>query len=389
MMYRHLLVCLLLVCLSPAAFAATTVVLNGKVVTLPVIDASGKAYVDIVALMQMLGGKANFDAKANKLYINSPGATAPSAIGSGGGAPGTAQLAGDNGEIGKVYSIRKDSPLYFSLKRAEYTLEQARLGDQTATPNADEKLLALHFTVQNPLKTEQFVRYDSLRFTAVDANNMNHEANYHWVDPVTESAISLELKPAQTLQCYTVIKVSASGEVPKLMVLPEKEGDGPVLRYDLRGNVTPLSAPYVDPADATGATVLDPIPSQLGAAYPLGLFDVTVEKTEYSTKALGDIEVPEDGRLLAVTVLLKNDSTDEEFLEWQSISPVLTTDDGEELTYLSMLGATANRELRQDFKPGKELRVRLIFGVPDDSQPKTLSIKKDEGHTFNFEIPQQ
>ncbi|MGE5532596.1 MAG: hypothetical protein ACM3VW_10830, partial [Bacteroidota bacterium] len=243
-MHRHLLSCLLLACLTSAAFAATTVVVNGKSVTLPVIDAAGKAYVDIVSLMQMIGGKASYDAANGKLYINSASGAAPATSGGGGGnaSTGTAQLPGDNGTLGQVYTMRKDQPLYFSLKSAEYTLDQVRMGGRTATPTADEKLLVLHFTVQNPLKTEQFVRWDSLRLTAVDATNVNHEGGYDWANPENGEAVSLSLKPAQTVLCYTVINVPAKGQIPKLMVLPEDENDGPVLRYDLRDIVKALPA---------------------------------------------------------------------------------------------------------------------------------------------------
>ncbi|MHB8997097.1 MAG: DUF4352 domain-containing protein [Armatimonadota bacterium] len=389
MMYRHLLVCLVLVSLSSVAFAATTVILDGKAVTLPVIDAAGKAYVDVASLMKMLGGKATYDAAAGKLYINTAGATAAPSGGGAGAASGTAQLAGDNGVLGQVYTIRKREPLYFSLKSAEYTLDQVRLGDQTVTPTADEKLLVLHFTVQNPLKTEQYVRWDSLRFTAVDAHNVNHEAEYHWGDPANEAAISQDLKPAQTLPCYTVIKVPAKGEIPKLMVLPDADDDGPVLRYDLLAKVKALPAPMADPADETGATTIDPIPAQFGTACPIGEFDVTVEKIASTTEQLGEATPPEGGKFVLVTALLKNESTQEQYLSWDIVAPVLATADGEELSYTTMLGATSNREIGQELNPGKELRVRLVFEVPEGAVPATLSLKQEESHTFQFALPAQ
>lgn len=386
-MYRYLVLSLLVLLSTTVVFAAnTTVVLNGKVVSLPVIDAAGKAYVDIVALMQMLGGKATYDAAADKLYISS---TAPAtAGGGGGGAPGTAQLAGDNGELGKVYTLGKASPLYFSLKKAEYTVSQVSVGDQTVTPTVDEKLLVLHFTVQNPQKTEQYVRFDSLRFTVVDALNANHEGRNDWGDVQNRAPMAQTLKPAQTVECYTAIAVPAAGEVPKLMVLPSQENDGPVLRYDLRGQVAALPAPVADPADATGATALETVPAQLNAACSLAIFDVTVEKTEYVTTAL-EGEAPEDGaRFLVATLLLKNKSATNTYLRWDAIQPVLTSGDGEELAYKEMLAATANRSIAQDTKAGSELRVRIYFVVPKDVATKTLAIKEGESRTYQFEVPQ-
>ena len=73
-MFRHLVLCLLLCISGLAAFAATTtVVLNGQAVTVPVIESNGKAFVDIAALMKLLGGSATFNADAHKLFINSSG----------------------------------------------------------------------------------------------------------------------------------------------------------------------------------------------------------------------------------------------------------------------------------------------------------------------------
>ena len=174
----------------------------------------------------------------------------------------TVRLAGDNGEFGTVYSISKRSPIYFRLKSAEFTTNQVVIGNQVYVPKANEKLLILHFTVQNPQKTELYVRWDSLRFTAVDKTNTNCEGNNDWgdADDPKHSQVAMNLKPTQTVNLITPIVVPANSIVPKLMVLPSDEGDGPVLRYDLSGNiknkVTPLTAPIADPADATGSLSL-------------------------------------------------------------------------------------------------------------------------------------
>lgn len=173
-----------------AAFAAPTVVVNGNPAALTVMDLDGKAFVDIVALMQLLGGKATYDAAANKLYINSAAAAG------GGGAPakapvkladfGTAQLPGDDGVIGQVYKLRTGNPLYFRLNSVEYTVSQLRFGNGIVIPQSNEKLLVLHFSVQNPQNTESLVRFDSLKFTAVDAMNVNHDGRSPLGDELTQ-----------------------------------------------------------------------------------------------------------------------------------------------------------------------------------------------------------
>ena len=382
-MFRHLVLCLLLCISGLAAFAATTtVVLNGQAVTVPVIESNGKAFVDIAALMKLLGGSATFNADAHKLFINSSGQST-----TGAGAAGTAEIAGDNGELGKIYTLRKDNPLYFCLKSADYTTNQVVIGDSLYVPAAEEKLLLLHFTVQNPQKTDTLVRGDMLRFMAVDAMNANHQGEQTWGNPENHQIIDLMLKPAQKIEAYAFITVPAKGVVPKLMVQSNLDNDGPVLRYDLHGKVTPLPAPIADPADTTGATALTEVPAQLNTAYSYEKFDITVEKFAYTTDKL-DADAPEnDGRFLVVTLLFKNKAPTPTLLRNDQFTPGLTSTDGEELKYSqSLLFATTNRAIEQDLKPGQEMRARIYFAVPKGVTGKTFTLKENNSRMFLFAV---
>jgi len=385
-MLRSCLIALLLLA-GLASFAATTVVVNGKTVAVPMIEQKGKAYVDAVALMKLLGGSANYDAKAHKVVISSTAPAPKPATPAMPAASAGAQLAGDNGQLGTVYSIVKSNPIHFTLKSAAFTTKQVTISDYTYLPKADEKLLLLNFSVQNPSsQTEQFVRYDSLRFTAVDAMNVNHEFIQNWGDAESHNSVGLNLKPKQKIEVYTAIIVPAKGTVPKLMVLPPSEGDGPVLRYDLRGNIAGLTAPIADPADPTGATALETVPAAVGAAYPYAEFDMTVEGFSYSNKPLEDEEMEEGQRYLFVTLLMKNKSAAASFLRSDTITPLITDTDGAELHYRDMFFATGNRSIGQDLKAGAEMRVRLVIDVPAGSTPAKLALKEDERRTYEFEI---
>ena len=380
-MLRSCVLALLLLA-SLACFAAATVVINGKTVTVPTIEQNGKAFLDIVALMKLLGGTATYDAKTHKVVISTtvPKPATPAA-------PIGAQLAGDNGQLGTVYSIVKSNPLHFTLKSAEFTTKQVIIGDTTYVPKADEKLLLLNFSVQNPSsQTEQYVRWDSLRFTAVDAMNVNREYIQNWGDVESHNSFGLSLKPKQKIDLYTAIIVPAKGTVPKLMVLPPQEGDGPILRYDLRGKIAPLPAPIADPADATGATALETVTGAVGAAYPYANFDITVEGFSYSNKPLTDEELEEGQRYLFITVLMKNKSAIESYLRWDTVTPLVTDGDGAELSYKDMFLATANRGIAQNVKAGQEMRVRMVIEVPKDSTPAKLELKEGESRTYQFNI---
>jgi hypothetical protein len=377
----------------PSVFAATTVTVNGKPQPLTVVDVAGKAYVDVAALMQLLGGKATYDPASGKLFISSTGAT-----GGGGAAAttpantaawGTAQLAGDNGKLGNVYTLRKDDPLYFRLNSAAFTVSQVRIGQRVYWPEANQKLLVLNFSIQNPKKEEALVRWDSLKFTAVDAMNVNEEGDAVWGDALTRGELEMNLKPSQRIEAYTVIAVPAKGPIPKLMVMPRIDNDGPILRYDLRDQVQPLQAPVADPADPSGVTALETVPAPLNTPCSLGDFDVTVEKCAFVTTAL-DGDAPADGdRYFVVTLLCKNKSGDDKLLRSDTFKASLLDADAQGIEIAEMLGGTGNRRYEQQVKPDSETRVRIYFVVPKDVVPQKLSLQEQSSRTYEFDVSKQ
>ena len=388
-MFHHLrLAALLLVATGLNAFAANiTLVINGKAVSVPVIESNGKAFIDAAAFAQYLGWKATYEAANAKLYMN----TTPSAGGGGGTAAGDAnsgipQMPGDDAKIGQVYKMGGDNPWYFRLQSAEFTTQQVVIGDGLHAPTAKEKLLLLKFTMQNPNKQEAFMRGDSLKLTVVDAKNVNHQSVEDWGDQGNKTKVEMSLKPAQTVELYTVVLVPAAGRVPKLIVQVPGDAAAPVLRYDLRDKVTGLQAPVADPQDDSGATALEEVPAQIGTANPCANFDVTVEKFEYSTAAV-DGDAPGEGeRYLVATLLMKNESPSDTFMRYDTLVPVLTSADGNQLTYKGMLAAGGTQAFEQNVKAGAAVRVRIYFTVPKDAAPKTLSIKEGESRAYVYEV---
>ena len=137
----------------------------------------------------------------------------------------------------------------------------------------------------------------------VDATNANREYSQNIGQEADSLALgTMSLKPAQKVDLYTYIVVAAGGEIPKLIV---KRGDGPVLRYDLRGKVKALPAPFADPSDSTGSTALKEVPAQMAAYAPTGVFDVKVESATYTDATYADHEPEEGTRHLLVTVAIK------------------------------------------------------------------------------------
>lgn len=326
-----------------------------------------------------------------------PGGTAGNAAANTGGgtdtAPGgttvgTAQLPGPDGKLGEVYKMRTERPLFFSLKRMEYTTAQVKMGDSFYVPEAGEKLLVLHYTIQNPNETNELVRSDSLRFTAVDAASVNYEGRATWGVEETGMSLNTQLFPAQTVKAYTVISVPAKGVIPKLIVQPND--NGPLLRFDLRDKVAGLPAPIADPEDRSGATARGSVPGVFNTSYPYEHFTVSVEKYEYTADALGR-EAPHAGeRYLVFTLLVKNMAPTEQLLRADTFEATLTSTDEEELPRVNtMLFATTNRPIAQMSQPGQEMRVRVFFTVPQGVTPKTLALQEGESRKYTFRLADQ
>lgn len=298
---------------------------------------------------------------------------------------GTTQLKGEYAELGNVYTLGKECPFNIKLINAEYTLDAVRIGDNTYIPGKDEKLMVLHMTYHNPQHSEYFVRWDTLEFTAVDAHDQNHEGLKDLGMEKDKSTCSMNFKPAQKVNVYGVMVVPAAGEIPKLIV---KSSDNLVLRYNLKGKVKPLAAPFADPADKTGATALEDIPAQMNTYYPLGALNVKLENVAYNDSAqMGEIELEENEKFLVAQIQVKNVSASEQFLRWDTFDPVITDTDGAEVANCAdMLYKSKDTSFSTNLKPAQELTVRCIFKVPNDTDVKTLSMYLDAGHTFLFDI---
>lgn len=382
-MHRIATYLLLTLAFGLAARAQTmSLTINGKTVIVPIIVQNGKTLIDAATLAKLFGGA--YDPAAQKMTIT---ATAPAPTGGGAADSGQPQLPGENGQLNVNYKMGKDNPMYFRLLSATFTTAPVVFGDNLFTCTAAEKILLLRFTIQNPNKTDLFVRGDQLTMMVVDAMNVNHDVHATWGDAEHHQVVDLNLKPGQKIEAYATVNVPAKGIVPKLIV-QAGGNDLPVLRYDLHGKLTPLTPPFADPADQSGMTALEEVPAQLGAGYAYHKFNITVEKFETVAKAFGEYAPPEDGSFYVATLLIKNAAPTTSFLRGDQITPELTSTDGETLDYRSvMLFATTDRVIDQDMKIGQEMRVRILFDLPKGVTPQTMTIKEDTSHVYRYKVP--
>ncbi|HEX8463628.1 MAG TPA: hypothetical protein VF627_03335, partial [Abditibacterium sp.] len=225
-------------------------------------------------------------------------------------------------------------------------------------------------------------------FTVVDALDNNHENRQMVAREGTRNTVNLYLKPAQKIDVWTAVLVPARVALPTLIVASEESGL-PVLRFDLRGKVKGLAAPYADPSDATGATVATQVPAKKGDFNPLGTFAARLENVAYTKEALNE-ETPEDGkRYLTAIFTLKNTSNSEQHYDWGIFVATLIDADGEKVEYnQNLLKANRDEKARSTLKPGEEAKVRFFFTLSEKTAGKTVLLREgEEGRTFAFEVP--
>lgn len=212
------------------------------------------------------------------------------------GAIGTSQMPGSICKFNTAYTLGKkgEAQINVSITSAEYVVTRVRTDTIFRYPPVNKKLLVVHFTLHNPLPTEQ--RYGRwITFTAVPVSGDNSENSEAWMEAAPNQRAEVGLKPAQKIACYTIIEVGADVEIDKLILQNTSSPGSLVARYPLAGLVKKIQAPYVDPSVPTGFTPLKKVAAKLGETYQIEDQDVAALKVE-QVEATGDpLEIPNDG----------------------------------------------------------------------------------------------
>lgn len=299
---------------------------------------------------------------------------------------GTQQLKGEYGAIGHTYTLGKVNPWNIKLNSAEYTVETLAVGDTIVFPDVEEKLLVLHYTVHNPQKREALMRFDTFQITAVDANSKNWEFRGDIGNEEGNGKVNQTLKPGQKLNVYAILKVPAAGEIPKVIF---KSSDYLVIRYDLRGKAKGLQPPYADESDASGATALAVVPSQLGAWCPTGALSIRIDETSLTDQSIGDVKVNKGGALFVIRATVKNLNKRPLPLRHDSFIIKLKDSDGADISYrgVVLLRATSDTALSTSLDPGQELAYRMVLKMEQNLPPAKLTLAgAADRRAFQFDL---
>ncbi|HRK20558.1 MAG TPA: hypothetical protein PLX06_02035 [Fimbriimonadaceae bacterium] len=292
---------------------------------------------------------------------------------------GTAQMPGDNGKVGTPYQLGKTGDeLIFTLEKAEFA-SRLLLSDNDKFPKAGERLLVVTYSVQNPGKSDRFFFNQSFSFTVVSPDDQNFvydgargsgAAAYH---PDRKEPMSIQLKPAQKVKAIAVISMHPRGPVNKLIV--QRHKDTPVLRYDMKEKVSPMTGAF---AGKDGLEILDVGSAIIETPFDLGGWDVNVEKVSEELLPIGSYAPPAGQKCVILTVHIKNVGFRPGPMHSSLILPKMTDEDGSELTYPNaMLKNSAPESFNNGaIGSGEEARFRMVFYAPLLTKPAKVVFKE-------------
>jgi type VI secretion system secreted protein Hcp len=273
---------------------------------------------------------------------------------------------------GTTYKLGPDkTALSLTVKSAEYSPGHVKVANGTDWAARDEKLLVVHYTLGNPNTATLRVNTVSLDWTATNVNGITRLQDDVIVEG-TNSGLNQDLLPAQSVDCYAIFHVPAEGAVTKLFARLHADTVSPDARYDMAGKITALPAPYANPKDLTGATLLAEVPGKIGGTYVLGGYDVQVVAVEKADTVMGVKAAT--GKIFQLATL--------EYTNWTgaalSIRPVTELRDEDGTVYTDEYGtisALAMRKVDVQAKPGEPVRVRVAYLVPAAVPMKSLTLR--------------
>lgn len=308
---------------------------------------------------------------------------------------GTNQLPGEFGKFGLTYTVGKESPLNFTLLSAEYRADRfigTNSVDQLSSwvPNKQQKLLVIKYTVQNPNPTDTRLWYLSFEFAAVSADDQNSKIiNHPWIGD-SRSYKDVMLKPAQKATLTAAFLVPAEGEVPKLIVQRSQDPKAAVIRYDLRGKVAKMKAPWSE----DGYTALPSIPTALDTYVPWQGADLKVIGLAPMEQPVADLGTPRDKQQYALRIGLRGVTPVPGRVWYGQFRIMLKLADGDLIEinpYGRLLRTSSSDRFDGAVPDGEEMTARLVLDLPPGTkvaQVKIFARIDDQDYrTYVFDLP--
>jgi len=299
---------------------------------------------------------------------------------------GTKLLNGNHAKLGVTYVLGKRDPINVTLNKLEYSVEPIRFGNSIITPKSNEKLLVVHYTLQNCVSSARHISWSSMDIVAVDSDNVNWRYLQDVAIESTHAICRAYLKPAQKIMLYTAILVPAQGKIPRLVF---QSLDKQVLRYDIQQKTAPLPDYVTGPRDFTKTSAQQLVLSKMGKYYPFGELHARIDSAVFSNGPFKN-QTPKEGyRYLIVKGTAKNVLFKKHSFDWTTFKPALVGGKGIEIPWgEEVFYANKDQDIKTEINPNKELQFRWIFEIPDNQQVRSISVTEGSGRTFIFNLNQ-
>ncbi|WP_309714601.1 hypothetical protein [Armatimonas sp.] len=301
----------------------------------------------------------------------------PTTPGQGNLAPtkGTAQLPGDNGKLGVTYQLgEKDRELHFTLESAQVA-PYYKTPEAAVVAGADQRLLLLTFTVQNPQKmTDMTVNSSAFTFTAVSPDDKNFLASGPLYQPENSKSYQTALKPAQKVRLQVVLPIYATGPVRKLIV---QRGSGAVLRYDLSEQIGKMKTSF----SPDSLELLSEVKVEFGKPFDVSGLEAEVQAVTIHENPVGKYKPYQDFRIFTVQLKLTNLLARPQQLNWNTLKPTLTDEDGQKLAWQTDYLSLVNKlSINQEVLPGEFVRGLLVFKALKNQKPIKLRLLEERAN---------
>lgn len=269
---------------------------------------------------------------------------------------GTAQLPGDDGKLNQAYTMGTQGKLNLVLTGVRYGKSRWIYEGSTVAPDRDHKLMILSFQIQNPNKEITTFNDAALKFTAIDQEGENHEGEGHVIQKNGTKDLNIDLKPAQRIDCESVILVPAKGVVPKLMVA-HRSGGG-VLRYDLHDAVQGLDKPYSE----NGTDAAERFAGEAGTYYSLLDSDVKYASTAFQERQLGNNTCDPTKEIYMLSrMTFRMETPGRGFMRFEAEA---VDENGDRYPATSIRKASTEDHMASYAESGEETNGRVAFVVP-------------------------
>lgn len=287
-------------------------------------------------------------------------------------------------EFGTAYQVSTKPPLRFTLERATYALGWTQhYQSPGAVADASQKMLILHFTVENTGDRDLEFREGTLKYQAIDEQGMAHErpSTMHVraagsttaAEGGTQRAERTILKPGVRLPLYTAILVPKDLRVPRLIV-SLAQPRATELTFELGGKITPLPPAFQRQHPEIVRDEIEAGPGQFLAGTSL---DVRVDRMVTSTDADLVGRARRAGtQWVVVGMTVRNRSASVQNISAGNFreSRLVDAVDVRHAPFLTMHPDRPG-EWRPVVDPGRTESFRLVFQVPEGSSPSHLRLQ--------------